>query len=58
MKFSCSFSVLLFATLFWVIWVGGAVLAKGFLSTLACIFFFPWSWYLVIEKIMVAMGWL
>jgi hypothetical protein len=58
MKVPYTFSVLLFATFFWVVWVGGAVIAKGFWSTFACIFFFPWSWYLVIEKAMASMGWL
>jgi hypothetical protein len=58
MKSQFSFSVLLFATMFWVIWVAGVVIAKGFCSTVVGMFFFPWSWYLVIEKIMKGMGWL
>lgn len=37
-------------------WVFGAVLAKGFWSTFFAIFFFPWSWYLVIEKIALHFG--
>lgn len=38
-----------------IAWIGGAVLAKGFWSTFFCIIPF-WSWYLVIEKIMIAWG--
>jgi hypothetical protein len=45
-----------FGFLFLVVWVLGAVLAKGAWSTVACIFFFPWSWYLVVEKIALLTG--
>jgi hypothetical protein len=36
----------------WIIpWIAGFVIAKGFWSTLACLFP-PWSFYLVIEHFM------
>lgn len=44
--------------LFLVMWVVGWILAKGFWSTFFAVFFFPWGWYLAIEKIMMAWGWL
>lgn len=46
----------LFLILFLVMWVFGAVLAKGFWSTFFSIFFFPWGWYLVVEKIALHFG--
>ena len=40
-----------------IAWVAGAVLAKGFwLTTLAIIIPF-YSWYLVMEQLLKAMGW-
>lgn len=42
--------------IFMVMWVAGWVLAKGFWSTLFSVIFFPWGWYLVVEKIMIAYG--
>lgn len=36
-------------------WLVGVVLANGFWSTVSSIFFFPYAWYLVMEK-MVSMG--
>lgn len=30
-------------------WLSGIVVAKGFLSTLAAVFFPPWGWYLLVE---------
>lgn len=42
--------------LFLVMWVAGWVLAKGFWSTFVSVFFFPYSWYLVVQKIMIAYG--
>jgi hypothetical protein len=42
--------------LFVVIWVMGAVLAKGFWSTFLAIFFFPWGWYLCVELLMQRLG--
>ena len=41
---------------FMSMWVFGAVLAKGFWSTFFSIFFFPWGWYLVVEKIAIHFG--
>lgn len=56
MKVPFTLTVFSFCTLFWVVWIAGCVLAKGFWSTTLCIFFFPWSWYLVIEKVMQSWG--
>lgn len=42
--------------LFLFMWVFGAVLAKGFWSTFFSIFFFPWGWYLVVEKVALHFG--
>lgn len=53
MKYVCS---LIGGLIFMVTWVAGAVLANGFVSTLCCIFFFPWSWYLVVERLMQMYG--
>ena len=36
-------------------WIAGFVLAKGFWSTFSCIFP-PWSFYLVVEKLMTFYG--
>jgi len=43
-------------TFFLVTWIAGVVLAQGFWSTLISTFFFPWSWYLLIERIMQMTG--
>jgi len=40
------------------VWVYGIILAKGVISTLVAIFFAPWAWYLVVEKIVIMNGWL
>ena len=40
----------------WIGWIAGFVLASGFWQTFFCIIPF-YSWYLVIEKIMVINGW-
>lgn len=45
MKYILSFILL-------VMWIAGFVIAKGFWSTFFCIFA-PYSFYLVIEKIMI-----
>lgn len=37
-------------------WLWGMVLANGFWSTFFAIFFFPWGWYLVVERIVTAWG--
>ena len=36
-----------------VAWIAGIVLAHGFWSTFFTIFFAPYSWYLVIQKILI-----
>lgn len=41
---------------FFFLWVAGAVLAKGFWSTLFAVVFFPWGWYLVVEQLFVYTG--
>lgn len=38
--------------LFVVLWIAGWVLAKGFWLTTAAIFFPPYGWYLIIERLM------
>ena len=38
-------------------WVAGAVLSKGFWLTTAAIFFPPYAWYVVVERALVAIGW-
>ena len=43
--------------LFFVVWLAGIALAKGFWQTL-CAIFPPYAWYLVIERAMLALGWL
>ena len=40
----------------WIGWVAGFVLAKGIWQTVFCIIPF-YSWYLVIERIMMYNGW-
>ncbi|MDQ0082912.1 uncharacterized membrane protein YqaE (UPF0057 family) [Variovorax boronicumulans] len=37
-------------------WLVGAVLAKGFWSTVFSIFFPPWGWYLIVERAMHLWG--
>lgn len=37
-------------------WIAGAVLAKGFWSTAFAVLLPPWAWYLVVEKVLLAMG--
>lgn len=41
---------------FFVPWVIGVVLAKGFWSTLVAIFIFPWAWYLTAEMLLIRFG--
>jgi len=38
-------------------WLAGLVLANGFWSTTAAMFFPPYAWYLIVEKGMVIIGW-
>ena len=49
-------SVFLFLVVIFM-WFGGAVLAKGFWSTLFAIFIPPWAFYLTVERLLVIMGW-
>jgi hypothetical protein len=44
------------AMMFMVFWIGGMVLAKGFWSTLFTLVFFPWAFYLMIERIFQVIG--
>lgn len=39
-----------------LLWLAGIVIAKGFWSTFFSIIFLPYSWYLVIEKIILYYG--
>ena len=39
-----------------VVWLGGAVLAKGFWMTVAAVFMPPYAWYLVVELVMQHWG--
>lgn len=49
----------IFAFVLLATWVAGWVLAKGFWSTAAAIFFVPfWSFYLVMERALQLAGWL
>ena len=41
---------------FFIGWVAGVVIAKGFWSTLFAVLLFPWSWYILIEKVLIANG--
>lgn len=41
----------LFGTFFLIAWLAGFAVAKGFWSTLFCLFPF-WAWYLVVEKML------
>lgn len=37
-------------------WLAGAVLAHGFWSTAFALFFPPWGWYLIAERLMTHYG--
>ena len=41
-----------------LIWFAGIVLASGFWSTFFSIFFPPWAWYIVVEKMLAHGGFL
>jgi hypothetical protein len=41
---------------FVVAWIAGIVLAKGFWSTFFAVMVPLWGWYLIVEKIMIAQG--
>jgi hypothetical protein len=38
-------------------WLAGIVLAKGFWSVTFSILFFPYAYYLVVEKVLTIWGW-
>lgn len=44
---------LVFGAIALLAWIAGAVIAKGFWSTFFTIFFFPYAWYLVVEKYLI-----
>ena len=46
----------IFQFLVMLMWTAGVVLAKGFWSTVAAIFIWPWGWYLVIEFLLKTNG--
>lgn len=50
------FTAWLSMMLFLIPWTAGVVLAKGFWSTLFAVIFFPWAFYLVVERCMQALG--
>ena len=39
-----------------LLWLAGIVLAQGFWSIVAAIWFPPYAWYLVVERAMVMAG--
>ena len=39
------------------LWLAGIVLVKGFWLTIAAVFFPPYAWYTMVERALVAMGW-
>ncbi|MNQ49314.1 hypothetical protein D3C85_632210 [compost metagenome] len=41
-----------------IAWLAGAVLAKGFWSTVFAVTVPFWAWYLVIERALAALGWM
>jgi uncharacterized membrane protein len=45
-----------FRILLLAVWIAGIVLAKGFWSTFFAIFFAPYSWYLVMERVLTMNG--
>lgn len=40
-----------------IVWIVGIVLAKGFWSTLSAVLFPPWALYLIVERLMIWLGW-
>ncbi len=52
-----NFFVLLMQLIIGIGWLMGIVLAKGFWWTILSIFCPCYSWYLVIEKMMILQGW-
>lgn len=53
-------TVLEFVTVWFFLagWLCGLVLAKGFFSTLFCVFFPSWAWYLCAERGLQIAGWI
>jgi hypothetical protein len=47
----------IFNAVFLLVWLAGAVLAKGFWSSLFAIFIPFWALYLVVERLMMVWGW-
>lgn len=39
-----------------IVWIAGLVIAKGFWSTFFALFFIPWGWYLIIERLLIING--
>jgi hypothetical protein len=46
------------ALILFAAWLAGIALAEGIISTVAAIAFPPWAWYLVVERVLIAQGWL
>ena len=51
-----AFAECVFSTIWLLFWIAGVVLAKGFWLTVLAIFIPFYAWYLVVEKIMIAIG--
>ena len=45
------------AVIFTGAWLGGIVLAQGVLSTVVAVCIPPYAWYLVVERALMAAGW-
>lgn len=56
-KISNDWAALITLVVVVVPWLMGIVLAKGFISVLFSIVFAPYAWYLVVERLMQALGW-
>lgn len=59
MKLSVSvsgFSGMVFLIWFLMMWISGAVFAKGAGAVWLCIFFFPYSFYVVLERLFTLWG--
>ena len=46
----------MYSLLFYIAWIAGIVISKGFWSCLFSITFPPWSLYLFIERVLIAVG--
>ena len=40
-----------------LLWLAGIVLSKGFISTCAAICLPFYAWYLVVERVLMSIGW-